>query len=126
MKPLRHPRAWLALWWLAIVLTVVVCLVPAPDLPHAPGGDKFQHFVAYFLLAASAVQLYSGRRTLLRVGIGLVALGIAIEFAQAAFTATRAMEAWDVVADALGVLAGLATSLTPLRDVLLRIDGRRA
>ena len=127
LKPLRHPRLWLSLWWLAVVVVLVVCLVPAPDLPITPpGGDKVEHFLAYFLLAASAVQLYQGRRALWRVAIGLGLLGIGIEWAQYAFTTTRAMDPWDAVADMLGVGAGFATLLTPLRNLLLRIDGGRA
>ena len=125
LKPLRHPRLWLSLWWLAVVVVFVVCLVPAPDLPlMPPGGDKIEHFLAYFLLAASAVQIYQGPRALWRVAIGLVALGVAVEFAQGAFTATRSMDAWDVVADTLGVAAGFAITLTPWRDLLLRIEAR--
>jgi VanZ family protein len=127
LKPLRHPRLWLALWWLAVVGVFVVCLVPAPDLPMAPpGGDKLEHFLAYFLLAASAVQLYQGRRLLWRVAIGLVALGIVIEFAQSALTTTRSMDPWDAVADCIGVAAGFAIALTPWRDLLLRIEARFA
>src|SRR3546814_15405003 len=25
LKPLRHPRAWLALWWAAVLLVFIVC-----------------------------------------------------------------------------------------------------
>jgi VanZ family protein len=125
LKPLRHPRLWLVLWWLAVVLVFVVCLVPAPDLPMvAPGGDKIEHFLAYFLLAASAVQLYRGRRVLWRVAIGLVVLGIVVEFAQGALTTTRSMDPWDAVADTVGVAMGFAIALPPLRDLLLRIEAR--
>lgn len=124
LKPLRHPRRWLALWGLAIVATVVVCLLPGPDLPEVPdGADKIEHVVAYFVLAAAAVQLYATRRALVLAAAGLIALGIAIEFAQGAFSTTRAADVWDAVADTVGVLAGLAIALTPLRDLLLRLDG---
>src|SRR3546814_15933381 len=77
LKPLRHPRAWLALWWAAVLLVFIVCLVPAPELPTVPRGfDKIQHFLAFFLLAASAVQLYATRRSLCCAALGLLALGI--------------------------------------------------
>ena len=125
LKPLRHPRAWLALWWLAVALVFVVCLLPAPDLPTVPHGfDKVEHFLAFFLLSASAVQLYATRRALWRAALGLLALGIAIELAQFAFTASRSMDPRDVLADALGVAAGATIALTPLRDLLLRIEAR--
>ena len=125
LKPLRHARLWLSLWWLAVVLVFVVCLVPAPDLPMTPpGSDKVEHFLAYFLLAAGAVQLYQGRRVLWRVAIGLVVLGIVIEFAQGALTATRSMDPWDAVADAFGVAMGFTIALTPLDDLLLCLEAR--
>src|SRR3546814_3106450 len=93
LKPLRHPRAWLALWWAAVLLVFIVCLVPAPELPTVPRGfDKIEHFLAFFLLAASAVQLYATRRALWCAALGLLALGIAIELAQFAFTSSRSMD----------------------------------
>jgi VanZ family protein len=125
LRPLRYPRAWLALWWLAVLLVFAACLVPAQDLPSMPrGADKIEHLLAFFLLAASAVQLYQGRAVLWCVALGLVCLGIAIELAQYAFTATRSMDPGDVLADTLGVAAGFAVALTPLRDLLLRIEAR--
>ncbi|WP_242108850.1 VanZ family protein [Luteimonas aquatica] len=127
LKPLRHPRLWLALWWLALLAVVAVCLVPATDLPRTPpGGDKVEHFLAYFLLMASAVQVFAGRRALCLAAAGLVAMGVAIEFAQAGLTATRGGDVWDAVADLLGVLAGWALVRTPLRDLLLHLERRIA
>ena len=125
LKPLRRPRLWLLLWWLAILAVVVVCLMPPPALPPLPdNSDKVEHFLAYFLLAFSAVQLFVGFRSLLIAAVGLVALGIGIEFAQGMLTATRSADAYDAWADALGVLFGMATVLTPWRDLLLRIEKR--
>ena len=106
-----------------VTVLVIVCLMPSPDLPNLHVSDKLEHALAFALLAGSAVQLFE-RRALFAVGIGLLALGIGIEFAQALFTTTRAMEAADVVAGTVGIVAGLAVALTPLRDVLLRIAGR--
>lgn len=125
LKPLRRPRLWLSLWWLAVIVVTAACLLPARDLPPVPpGADKLQHLFAWFLLAASAVQIFRERRVLWRAAIGLVALGIVIELLQGALTATRAMDPWDVVADTLGVAVGFAIALTPLRDLLLRIEAR--
>lgn len=125
LKPLRRPRLWLSLWWLAVVVVTVACLLPARDLPPVPpGADKIEHFLAWFALAASAVQIFRPRRALWRAAIGLVALGIAIELVQGALTASRATDPWDVVADTLGVAAGFAIAWTPLRDLLLRIEAR--
>jgi VanZ family protein len=124
LKPLRRRRLWLGLWMAAIAVVVVASLLPAIDLPRVPrGADKLEHFGAYCLLAAAAVQLFATRAALLRAGLGLVALGVALEAAQFLLTSTRMMDGWDALANALGVGAGLATALTPLRDLLLGLDG---
>jgi VanZ family protein len=124
MKPLRHRKAWLALWLCGVTVLIVVCLLPSPDLPNLHVSDKLEHATAFALLAGSAVQLFQRWRALLVVAAGLLALGIGIEFAQALFTTTRAMEAADVAADTTGIFVGLSIALTPLRDLLLRIAGR--
>ena len=123
LKPLRRWRLWLGLWCGAIALVVLFSLLPAPDLPQVPpGGDKLEHFGAYFALAAGAVQLFASPRPLLRAGLGLVALGVTLEIAQFLLTSTRMMDPRDALANTLGVLAGLALAATPWRDALLRVD----
>ncbi|NYF36464.1 VanZ family protein [Stenotrophomonas sp. JAI102] len=123
MKPLRWPRFWLALWWLAVLGTLVVCLIPPPSIPLPENSDKVEHFLAYFLLAASAVQIYRRRAALVWAAVGLVALGIGIEFAQGALTVNRLADPMDALANSVGVLAGMAIVFTPLRDLLLRLRG---
>ncbi len=124
LKPLPRARLWCALWSGAIALVVLLSLVPAQDLPGVPsGGDKLEHFLAYAVLAAGAVQLFMPRAAL-GAGGGLVLLGIALEWAQFLFTSTRMMEGLDALADALGVLAGLGLLLSPWHDALLRFDRR--
>ncbi len=127
LKPLRHADGWLVLWGLAIMLVIVASLVPAFVLPQVPtGGDKLEHFSAYFLLAAAAVQLFAPRGFLTRAGVGLILLGIALEIAQWSFTTTRQMDPHDALANTLGVIVGMATVLTPMRDWLLCMQRRRS
>lgn len=123
LKPLRFPRLWLGLWWLAIVTTIVVCLIPPPPLALPPNSDKVEHFLAYFLLASAAVQIYRTRTALLWAGTGLVLLGVGIEFLQGALTTNRMADPMDALANTTGVIAGMAITLTPLRDLLLRLRG---
>ncbi len=123
-KPLRRPALWGGLWIAAIAAVVVLSLAPSVPTPDVPDGDKLGHFLAYFALAAAAVQLYARWSALLGAGIGLVLLGIGIEYAQGALTATRMQESADAFANTLGVIVGLSTRLTPLRDVLLQYDTR--
>ncbi len=127
LKPLRHSRLWLGLWGLAVASVIVASLVPASELPQVPdGGDKVEHFLAYFLLAAAAVQLFATRAMLLGSAVGLVMLGIGLEIAQGVFTSTRQMDPHDALANTLGVIGGMATALTPMRDGLLRVQRRRS
>lgn len=123
LKPLRHARLWLGLWGLAMAVVVTVCLLPNADLPQLPrNSDKIEHALAFFVLAAAAVQLFATRRALLRAAAWLVMLGVGIEFAQLAFTSDRAADPLDALADTFGVLLGVATARMPLRDLLLRLD----
>lgn len=125
VKPLRQAQRWLALWWLAVATVALVELLPAMLLPQVPaGGDKVEHLVAYGALAFSAVQLFE-RRVLWRVGLGLAALGMALEIAQGTLTTTRSFDLTDEFANGCGVLLGLSAAFTPLRDLLLR-HARRA
>lgn len=125
VKPLRHARRWLALWWLAVAAVALVELLPAMLLPPVPaGGDKLEHLAAYGVLAFAAVQVFE-RRALWRVGLGLAALGMALEIAQGALTATRSFDLADELANCSGVLLGLAFAFTPLRDLLLRHAHRK-
>lgn len=113
------------MWSLAIAGVWVVSLMPPPPMPDFDSSDKVSHFLAYFVLAACAVQLFRNWSGLLGAGIGLVLMGIAVEYAQDAFTQNRMIDPKDALANTLGVIAGLATRLTPVRDLLLGIDGRR-
>lgn len=125
LKPFKHPRFWCALWCVAIAVVWVFSLMPAAPMPDFEGSDKVSHFLAYFVLASCAVQLFRNWSGLLGAGLGLVVMGIAVEYAQGSLTEYRMMDARDALANTLGVIAGLATRLTPLRDLLLWIDGRR-
>ncbi|WP_407353060.1 VanZ family protein [Luteimonas sp. R10] len=126
LKPFRRPGLWAGLWCAAVSAVVVLSLAPPPPMPPVDGGDKFGHFIAYFVLAAGAVQLYARWPSLLGAGIGLVLMGVGLEYAQGALTETRQMERADALANTLGVAAGLAVRLTPWRDALLRLERGRA
>ncbi|HDS0949794.1 TPA: VanZ family protein [Stenotrophomonas maltophilia] len=123
IKPLRRPRLWAALWLLAVLIVIVACLIPPPPIPLPENGDKGEHFLAYFILSGSAVQLFRRGRPLLWVGVGLVLMGVCIEFAQGALTSNRSADPMDALANTIGVLSGMGTVLTPLRDILLRWRG---
>lgn len=125
LKPFGHPWLWCGLWCLGIAALVVLSLMPGPPMPDFEDSDKVGHFLAYFGLAAGAVQLFGRWPSLLGAGLALVLLGIGLEYAQGAFTVDRVLDARDALANTIGVIAGLATQMTPLRDLLLHLDRRR-
>lgn len=122
LKPFHYPRVWMALWMLAIAIVVAGELLPGKDLPALSISDKSEHFIAYALLSASAVQLFARRLSWAFVCLLLVLMGIALEFLQGSMGLGRSMDRYDALANTIGVLIGLATAFTPLRDVLLRVD----
>lgn len=126
IKPLRHARFWLSLWGAAVLVVIVVCLIPPPPLDLPQNSDKVEHFLAYFLLAASAVQVFATRRALWVAGVGLVLMGVGIEWAQGALTDNRMADPIDALANTSGVVAGMLIALTPLANLLLRLQPRRA
>ncbi|MDO5505065.1 MAG: VanZ family protein [Pseudoxanthomonas suwonensis] len=124
-KPLRWPWLWAGLWAAAIAAVVIGSMLPASDLQSLPSvNDKLLHFLGYFALAAGAVQLFARRSALLVACVAIGLLGIGLEWAQGAFASGRQMDPSDAVANCVGVLAGLATQFTPLRDALPWLEAR--
>ena len=107
---------------LAIAVVVFASLVPAQALPAVPVSDKLEHFAAYAVLSAAAVLLFARRLSWAIACVLLVLMGIGLEHLQAQMALGRMLDRADALANTLGVLAGLATAFTPLRDALLRFD----
>ena len=124
-KAFVRPQRWLGLWWTMIAIVIVGSLLPALLLPDLPAGsDKVEHLLGYAVLAAMAVQVFATRAALLRAAVFLVALGVGIEVAQDVLTTTREMDAMDALANTCGVVLGMLSALTPMRDALLRMEPR--
>lgn len=124
LRPLRRPRLWLGLWVAMITAVAVVSLIPPPPLPVAGFSqiDKVEHVAGYFVLAAMACALFAGVRARALAGAGLVLLGVGLEVAQGQWTATRQPDAWDALANTVGVFLGLAA--TPAARLLAWLDAR--
>jgi VanZ family protein len=96
--------------WAWAAAIVVLSLVPATAQVDIEHGDKLGHFAAYGLLMSVFCLVYDQWRTRLGYAAGFIAMGIALEFAQGT-TGTRTMDGLDMLANALGVLLGLAGAL---------------
>jgi VanZ family protein len=124
LREFRRPGLWLGLWCAAIVAVIVASLIPPPKMTVPHGFDKVEHLLGYLLLSAGAVLLFARRGTQLKAGLGLVAMGIVLEFAQAGLTQTRAAEPADALANASGVVLGLLLSFSPMARGLQWLDRR--
>ncbi len=91
------------------VVAVVALSVVQPDIPAMHGSDKARHLSAYLCLALAGGIAFPGWRSLLAVGLGLVAMGIGLEFVQA-FIPGRMASAGDVAANTAGVALGLTVA----------------
>jgi len=103
--------AAVAAGWLYAAAIVFLSLTPRPPQIEVEHGDKLGHLLAYGLLMFWFCFLYRYRYTRLAYGIGWIALGVALEFAQAA-TGYRSYELADMAANSLGVLLGWGISFT--------------
>lgn len=124
LRDFRRPRLWLSLWCVAILAVIALSLVPPPPMTVPRGFDKVEHMIGYLLLSAGAVLLSASRSAQLKAGLGLIALGIALEFAQALLTQTRAAEPADALANTAGVVIGLLLAYSPLARGLVWVDRR--
>ena len=123
LRAFRWPALWVAIWIAMIGGVVASSLLPGHDLPEVPDGfDKVEHFLGYLLLGAWAVMLFAARRAQAVAAAGLIALGVALEVAQGAWTVSRMADSADALANSLGVLAGLMLGPTPAARALLRVE----
>ena len=119
---LRYLRVWQAVGILFIISAFAVSLGPYPVRSSIHNLDKYFHAATYAGLAYWFMQL-NFRRRYIRVAVGLVAMGILIEYLQS-FTRTRTADVYDALANTLGVAVGWAITLTPAGRLLEVIDRR--
>lgn len=105
----RYRAAWFALGWLLVFGVAVGSLLPSLPSVSAGVSDKFMHFAAYAALAFLFMGAV-GRRHWHRTALGLLALGAALELAQATLTGARSGEWLDMAANAAGVAAGVVAA----------------
>ncbi|WP_458525221.1 VanZ family protein [Onishia taeanensis] len=114
-------RVWAGLAVLAALAIALGSLTPGAEMPDSLPWDKANHFIGYGGLAG-LVGL-AGLRA--RPAFALVvAYGVAIEFAQRLVPGRMGGDPFDILANTLGALLGLAV-LALLRRRLLAVSARQ-
>ena len=109
-RPLRHRVIWVALGWSLVAAVVWISLTPSPPDVGLASQDKLEHVMAYLVLASWFGALYTGGARAFYT-LALALMGVGIEFLQEA-GGVRQLEAADMIANALGALAGWLLSHT--------------
>ena len=126
---LRWHRLWTALGVLLMAWTLWMALQPDPAITlDFPEGDKLLHAFTFTCLMGWWGNLHHGRRGRIASAALCLAFGIFIEFAQW-LDPPRDADAWDVVADGVGIALALLLLRTPLANVLAGVErllGRRS
>jgi len=92
------------LFWLALIFTFVMALLPKP--PHTPLdrlGDKFAHIMAFATLAGLAMATF-GREARWRIVERLCFFGAVVEVFQSVAWLNRTCDLRDWLADCLAVV----------------------
>ncbi len=111
ITPLLHARGPRRAWRLLLALLVaVVCYFafsPRPPGLHFDQADKLQHIAAFLCLSiCAALSLPQGPARLGKAGLAMLAFGVLIEIVQF-YVPERSADWQDVLADGVGIVAGL-------------------
>ena len=110
MLPSRFPRRIrLALYALAALILLGLCLTPTKDLPDPGTGDRFEHMAAWFVLTLAGFVLAPRRR--LAIPAFAFAYGLLVEVLQAITPFGRHGDPQDLLADVIGIALACAVWL---------------
>lgn len=109
------PSFWRLPFWICLVAVLVLSLLPPSINMPSTGWDKFNHALAFGVLALLSSRAYPNH--CLRLLVLLLAYGGLIEVLQS-FTTYRLAEWADLLADGIGLIAAML--LMKLVAMLLR------
>ncbi|MBN8666688.1 MAG: VanZ family protein [Chitinophagales bacterium] len=113
----RFPPILPALLWTTL-LTVLLCLpgekIPSGGLLNIPHLDKPVHFILFGILTIAWCYFIwkkmtatpASIQTFYTISFLSLVYGVIMEFVQANFIPHRSFDYWDIVADAIGSIAG--------------------
>lgn len=120
--PFKYPALWLMTGWMLIAAIIYLSLANLSGVPlHVENGDKYGHIAAYAAVMFWFMQIYEDTRSRLTIAAGLLAMGIALEFAQA-WTGYRTFERADMIADSVGIAIGWLVSPPRTQNLLDRVE----
>ncbi len=120
---LRYRRLWFAVGVLMVlaVLALSIMSLPAP-VEKLMVQDKLLHTIAYAGLMGWFSQIFRHDLTRLILVVGLICMGIGVEFIQGS-TAHRNFDVLDMVANTSGVVLAWALAYTWVGNVLPWLEG---
>jgi VanZ family protein len=121
LTTLHHPRLWQLLGWTLVASAIIASLLPGATIPNLHGNDKLMHALTYAVLALWFAGLYP-RARYFWIAVLLFALGLCIEWAQGAMALGRESDYRDVLANSVGIAAGLTLALLRLGDWAQRLE----
>lgn len=104
-EPRRHRVLWHIIGCALIMFVIYQSLTPAPMEIPGDEGSRFAHLAAYGTLMGWFAHLHEARSRRIRLALGFVAMGVALEAIQGA-TGYRTTDLVDALANTLGVCAG--------------------
>lgn len=122
IRHLRFRRLWISVGVVMVLIVFTASLISLPPPVHTVMlHDKLMHTLVYALLMAWFAQVYRHDLTRLVLAIGLIVMGIGIEFAQGT-TTYRQFDVLDMVANTSGVVLAWALAYTKAGNFLLRVE----
>jgi hypothetical protein len=124
IEHLRREKLWVVIGLGFVVLVIFLSVTPQPL--KAPTVDNFKtgHILAYTWCMLWFCQIWRDGMHRLVIALGLLILGIGLEFVQDNLPWHRDFAVADMVDDAIGVGIGFAIGFTPLANILRWIEGR--
>lgn len=120
MLPLRWGGWWLVGGWILVLLVIVLSVMPGAAELRMSLSDKTGHMLAYLVLTVWFAGVYS-RARYPGIVVGLILLGGGLEMVQGQLL-HRSAEFADLVANCIGITAGIVLSLIFLGGWCLRIE----
>jgi hypothetical protein len=116
---LKYEIYWQIIGWILVMIILWLSLTPKPvQLPDIFGWDKGQHMMAYGTLMYWFGMCHVRHW---RWPLFLACLGIGLEFVQG-WSGLRSFDAYDMLANFIGVVIGLFVIDTPMGSWLSVVD----